>query len=258
VTSDAAPVIEVEDVRVAFGAKQVLRGIDLTIRAGETVALMGESGCGKTVLLRAILGLLTPQGGRVRLFGQEIAGLSDDDLLPLRKRMSVVYQGGALFSGMNVGENIALELTEVLKLGADEVAARVKEALEAVGLGSVDPRMAPEELSGGMKKRLSVARAIAPRPEILFYDEPTSGLDPINSARILRLIDDLHDRYHATSIVVTHDVRGACEISDRIVLLHEGLVAFDGPPVAFLASPDPVVVAFRSLAAGPAASLPSS
>jgi phospholipid/cholesterol/gamma-HCH transport system ATP-binding protein len=257
VIPDAKQVIEVEDVHVAFGDKRVLRGVDLSVRARETVALMGESGSGKTVLLRVILGLLAPQRGRVRLFGQDIAGLSDDDLLPLRKRMSVVYQGGALFSGMNVGENIALELREVLKLDRREVDARVKEALEAVGLGDVDPTMAPEELSGGMKKRLSVARAIAPRPEIVFYDEPTSGLDPINSARILGLIAELRERYHTTSVVVTHDVRGACSISDRILLLNEGLLAFDGPPAAFVASTDPVVATFRSMASGPAAAVPA-
>jgi phospholipid/cholesterol/gamma-HCH transport system ATP-binding protein len=257
VSADAKPVIEVEDVHVSFGEKHVLRGVNLSVTARETVALMGESGSGKTVLLRVILGLLAPDRGRVRLFGQDIAGLSDDDLLPTRKRMSVVYQGGALFSGMNVAENIALELREVLKLDREEVDARVKESLEAVGLGDVDPTTAPEELSGGMKKRLSVARAIAPRPEVVFYDEPTSGLDPINSSRILGLIAELRDRYHTTSVIVTHDVQGACGICDRIALLNEGVFAFDGPPAAFTASTEPVVATFRSLAAGPAAAAPA-
>lgn len=248
----ADDVIVVRDVHVSFGAKRVLRGVSVRIRRGETVAVLGESGGGKTVLLKVMLGLLAPDAGEVVLLGTALAGLTDDDLIPLRKRCSVVYQGGALFSGLDVGENVALELREVLRMPAKEAAARVRWALEAVGLGDADPRLSPEELSGGMRKRLAVARAIAPQPEVVFYDEPTSGLDPLNSARILALIDELQARLGVTSVVVTHDVHGACAIADRIVFLSGGLVAFDGPPDGFLASDDPRVVAFRSSVPGPA------
>jgi phospholipid/cholesterol/gamma-HCH transport system ATP-binding protein len=165
----------------------------------------------------------------------------------------VVYQGGALFSGLDVGENVALELREVLQMPASEIDERVRWALDAVGLGDTSPRLQPEELSGGMKKRLAVARAIAPRPEVIFYDEPTSGLDPVNSARIFGLIEDLHRRYHATSIVVSHDVNGVSAIADRMVLLSRGLIVFDGPPRDFHASTHPVVLAFRAQSPGMAA-----
>ncbi len=244
------PAIEVHEVHLAFGEKPVLKGLNLRVARGETVTLLGESGSGKTVLLKVILGLLTPDRGRVRLLGTDIVGASDDVLLPVRARCGVVYQQGALYSGMTVAENIALALKEVLHLRKDEVAERIRESLEAVGLGGTDPRMNPAELSGGMKKRLAVARAVAPRPEVLFYDEPTSGLDPLNSARILGLIQSLHDRLRVTSIVVTHDVLGACGISDRIVLLSDGRLVFDGTPAEFLASEVPVVVAFRESAPG--------
>jgi phospholipid/cholesterol/gamma-HCH transport system ATP-binding protein len=246
-------VIDVRDVRVAFGPKPVLRGISLRIRRGETVAILGESGGGKTVLLKVMLGLLTPDAGEAYLLGVDVHGLSDDGLIPLRKRCAVVYQGGALFSGLDVGENVALELREVLHLPAREIEERVRWALEAVGLADTNPRLQPEELSGGMKKRLAVARAIAPRPEVIFYDEPTSGLDPLNSARILKLIDELRQRLGVTSVVVTHDVHGACAIADRIVFLSGGVVAYDGPPAGFRTSDDPRVVAYRSSVAGPAA-----
>lgn len=242
--------VDLDDIHVSFGTKQVLRGVSLRIRTGETVAILGESGSGKTVLLKVMLGLLVPDSGRVRLLGAVIGGMSEDDLIPIRERCSVVYQGGALFSGLNVGENIALELKEVLHLPDAEIDRRVRESLEAVGLAEVNLSMSPSELSGGMKKRLAVARAIAPKPEMIFYDEPTSGLDPLNSAKILGLIDDLHVRLHVTSVVVTHDVRGACKIADRIVFLAGGQVAFDGPPSKFVASTTPVVVTFRTSAAG--------
>lgn len=244
------PAIEVLDVHLAFGAKQVLKGVNLLVGRGETITLLGESGSGKTVLLKVILGLLTPDRGRVRLLGTDIVGASDEVLLPVRARCGVVYQQGALYSGMTVAENIALALKEVLHLRKADVDERIRESLEAVGLGGTDPSTNPAELSGGMKKRLAVARAVAPRPEVLFYDEPTSGLDPLNSARILGLIQSLRDRLGVTSIVVTHDVLGACGISDRIVLLSDGILVFDGTPSEFLASTVPVVRTFRESAPG--------
>ena len=257
-STDAAPLIDVEDVHLSFGPKHVLQGVSVRIRRGETVSILGESGGGKTVLLKVMLGLLVPDAGRVRLFGLDIDGLDDDELIPVRKRCSVVYQGGALFSGLDVGENVALELREVMHLPRAEIDGRVRWALDAVGLGDVNPSLSPEELSGGMRKRLAVARAVAPKPEVIVYDEPTSGLDPVNSARILKLIKELHDRLGVTSVVVTHDLRGACTISDRLVLLYGGKVAFDGPPADFEASTDPAVVAFRSSAPGFASAVGAS
>lgn len=246
----SSSLVEIDGVEVSFGEKAVLRGVSLRIEPGETVAILGESGGGKTVLLKVMLGLVVPDRGTVRLFGLGIAGLSEDAMIPIRKRCSVVYQGGALFSGLNVGENIALELDEVLRLPRDEIARRVRESLEAVGLADVAPTASPDSLSGGMRKRLAVARAIAPRPELIVYDEPTSGLDPLNSARIFALIRTLHDRFQVTSVVVTHDVQGACSIANRILLLSRGRIAFDGPPAQFRASNDPVVMAYRAAAAG--------
>ncbi len=254
------PAIEVEDVHVSFGEpgsggeKVVLDGISLKVDAGEAIAILGESGGGKTVLLRVILGLLEPQKGRVRLLGTDVIGLSDEELEPLRRRISVVLQNSALYSGMTVEENIALELSEVLDLPQAEIDKRVKESLAAVGLEEVKPDQAPDELSGGMKKRVAVARAVAPHPEMIFYDEPTSGLDPMNSARILDLIHDLHVKQGVTSIVVTHDIDGASKIAGRIVLLAKGKVAFDGTPEEFAKSSDPAVDAFRKAAPGFAAS----
>src|SRR5207253_812029 len=184
--------------------------------------------------------------GSVQLFGTDIKDKTDDDLEPLRRRLAVVYQGSALYSGLTAEENVALELREILKLPEDEIESRVKESLDAAGLEDVDPKLLPDELSGGMKKRLAVARAIAPHPEVIFYDEPTSGLDPINSARILELIQDLHERASATSVIVTHDLRGASEIANRLVLLAGGHIVFDGTPEEFEKSDDKDVKAYRT------------
>jgi phospholipid/cholesterol/gamma-HCH transport system ATP-binding protein len=252
-------IVELEDVHLAFGENRVLRGVDLEVRRGETFGLLGASGSGKTVILRVVLGLERPDRGRVRLFGEDVYSLSDRELEPLRRRTSVVYQAGALFSALSVEENVALVLREVMDLPEAEVRARVDDALEAVGLGDVDRTLPPVSLSGGMKKRLAVARAIAPRPELVFYDEPTSGLDPFNSARVLELIRELHDERHVTSIVVTHDVAGACAVSSRVGLIVNGRFAYVGPPAGFLASRDPDVLAYLQAATPllPAAASPA-
>jgi phospholipid/cholesterol/gamma-HCH transport system ATP-binding protein len=254
VAGDDAVVVAAEDVRVAFGENVVLDGASLEVRRGETVAILGESGSGKSVFLKVVLGLLPPDRGTVRLFGQDVVGKSEEDLEPVRRRASVVYQTGALFSGLDVGENVALELREVLDLSAEEARARVAESLEGVGLADLDPKTMPDALSGGMRKRVAIARAIAPKPEAIFYDEPTSGLDPINSARILDLIRELHDRMGVTSLVVTHDVLGVCRIASRIALISDARFVFDGPPDEFLSSSDPAVAAFRDPALEAAAS----
>ena len=241
-----APPVTVAGIFLAFGENRVLEGISLEIQKGETVAILGESGGGKTVLLKVMIGIQAPDKGQVRLFGTDIIGLTDEQMEPMRRRMSVVFQGSAIYSGLTVEENVALELREIWKLSEKEIAVRVKEALAAVGLEEVDPALVPDELSGGMKKRLAVARAIATKPEVIFYDEPTSGLDPINSGRILELIVEMHRQTAATSVIVTHDLRGACKIANRIILLADHLVAFDGTPEAFITSKEQAVEAYRT------------
>jgi phospholipid/cholesterol/gamma-HCH transport system ATP-binding protein len=248
------PVVSAKDVGLAFGDNVVLDGASLDVRRGETVAILGESGSGKSVFLKVVLGLQRPDRGTVRLFGQDVVGKEEEELESVRRRASVVYQTGALFSGLDVGDNVALELREVLDLPDEETRRRVTGSLEDVGLGDLDPKTMPEALSGGMRKRVAIARAIAPKPEAVFYDEPTSGLDPINSARILDLIRELHDRLGVTSVVVTHDVLGVCRIASRITLLAGGRFAFDGPPEEFLATTDEQVAAFRDPALAAAAS----
>ena len=250
-------IVAIEGLFVSFADNHVLRGIDLTVRRGETFALLGASGSGKTVLLRAILGLEAPDAGAIRLFGREIGSLSEREWEPLRRRMSVVFQGGALYGAMTVAENVALVPRELLGLSEEDIPACVEESLRAVGLGDVDRGLFPSSLSGGMKKRLAVARAIATHPDLLLYDEPTSGLDPFNSARILALIRRLHDERHATSIVVTHDVLGACSIADRIGVLVGGRLVFLGTPEELLASEHPDVLPFLQLAGLTGATRPS-
>jgi phospholipid/cholesterol/gamma-HCH transport system ATP-binding protein len=237
-------ILVVERLSLAFGSNRVLRGIDLTVRRGETFALLGGSGSGKTVLLRAVLGLERPDAGRILLFGRDVSALAEPEWEQLRKRISVVFQGGALYGALTVADNVALVLRELLHLPEPEVRRRVDEALFSVGLGDIDRDLVPGALSGGMKKRLAVARAIAPDPELLLYDEPTSGLDPFNSALVLALIRRLQEERGVTSLVVTHDVQGAAAIADRVGVLVGGVLEFVGTPSEFLASKAPAVQPF--------------
>jgi phospholipid/cholesterol/gamma-HCH transport system ATP-binding protein len=244
-------VLDVRGLSVSFGSNRVLRGVDLTVRRGETFALLGGSGSGKTVLLRAVLGLERIDGGGIRLLGRDVAGLEETEWEALRRRISVVFQGGALYGALTVAENVALVLRELLHLPEAEVRRRTDESLAAVGLADVDRSLLPGELSGGMKKRLAVARAIAVDPELLVYDEPTSGLDPFNSGLVLALIRRLQTERGVTSLVVTHDVPGALAIADRLAVLVGGVLAFTGTPAEFLASDLPGVRPFQRLSYGP-------
>lgn len=258
--------VEVEDVHLSFGDNHVLKGVDLEIRPGDIYALFGGSGGGKSVLLRVILGIHGPDEGQVRLFGTPIFGegtasgkgtgenrerLKDDEMAPIRKRMSVVFQGGALYSGLTAADNIALELREVQGMDEDEIETRVKESLDAVGLSDLDPNEMTNDLSGGMKKRLAVARAIAPQPDLILYDEPTSALDPVNAVKVFETIRDLHDRLDVTEVIVSHDIEGACAVATRVGFLDEGRLAFDGTPEEFLKSEDPAIAEFRVTVPGP-------
>ncbi|HSB70018.1 MAG TPA: ABC transporter ATP-binding protein [Candidatus Methylomirabilis sp.] len=225
----AEATIELQGVRMAFDGHQVLQGVDLAVRPGESLTIIGGSGTGKSVLLRLVIGLLKPEAGQILLDGQDIVPLPERELLRVRRKVGMVFQGSALFDSLSVGENVAFALREHTALGEAEIAARVREALDMVGLGEVEG-MDPAELSGGMRKRVAVARAIALPPRILLYDEPTTGLDPGNVEKIVELILDLKTKLGVTSIVVTHDMPSAMKLSDRIAMLHQGRIAAIGTP----------------------------
>ncbi|HUS91217.1 MAG TPA: ABC transporter ATP-binding protein, partial [Phycisphaerae bacterium] len=219
---DAAVVRAVGLVK-RFSDHLVLDGVDLSVRAGETMVVMGGSGCGKSTLLRHMIGSMWPDAGRVELFGQDLSRLGDEQLDGVRKRFGILFQSGALFNSMTVGQNVALPLREHTDLDADTIDIIVRIKLELVGLREAMDLM-PAEISGGMKKRAGLARAIALDPEILFYDEPSAGLDPVTSAEIDQLIMDLSGKLGVTSVVVTHEMDSAFRIADRMAMLDKGLM----------------------------------
>lgn len=221
------PVIALDRVSRAFGPNQVLIEASLEVNAGEIVAVLGASGSGKSVTLKTINGLITPDSGAVEVLGHRVNELRDRDLAPLRRRISYLFQGGALFDSMTVFENIAFPLREHLKLDPDELTQRVSTLLMMVQLDGIE-HMAPSELSGGMRKRVAVARALALEPEIILYDEPTTGLDPVTGETIADLILDLDRRLGVTSIVVTHDIPLVLRVAERVAFLEHGRFVFDG------------------------------
>lgn len=219
--------IRLKNVSKRFGEKVALKDISLTIEKGETIAIIGGSGSGKSTLLRLMIGLDRPSGGEILIGGDNITAMSENVLDRVRLRMGMVFQYSALFDSMSVGENVAFGLREHTDKGDDEIRHIVAEKLELVGLSGVEEMM-PQELSGGMKKRVGLARAIATDPEIIFYDEPSSGLDPIMTAKIDELIIDMQRKLDVTSVVVTHDMVSASRIADRIAMIYDGeLIAVD-------------------------------
>lgn len=214
-------VIALEGVEKSFGANHVLAGIDLEIRRGEILTLLGGSGTGKSVMLKHMIGLLRPDAGTVRVEGRDMSRARESDWVEVRKQIGFVFQGAALFDSLTVLENVAYGLREHLRVGEARIRERVAECLAAVGLEGIEERM-PAELSGGMRKRVGVARAIALEPSTILYDEPTTGLDPANSRRIGQLIEALRERLDVTSVVVTHDLELCFAISDRVALLGAG------------------------------------
>jgi len=237
------PTIAIESVSKRLGAKQVLSGVDLNVSPGESVAIIGRSGTGKSVLLKHVVGLMTPDAGTVRVEGVDVPSLGTTELLTLRKRMGMLFQGGALFDSLTVGENVGLPLHEHTDMSETQIELVVHEKLHLVGLeGSEELR--PSSLSGGMKKRAALARAIALNPKIMLYDEPTTGLDPITADLINRLIRRLQERLGITSIAVTHDMRSAYHIADRIAMLHEGRIHAIGSPAEIQSTTDPAVRQF--------------
>ena len=237
------PSIVIDSVSKRLGRAQVLRGVTLNVAAGESVVIIGRSGTGKSVLLKHVVGLMEPDQGTVRVEGIDVPSLRGKELLTLRKRMGMLFQGGALFDSLSVGDNVGLPLREHTNVGEAQVGLVVKEKLHLVGLEGVED-MRPSNLSGGMKKRAALARALALNPEIMLYDEPTTGLDPITSDLINRLIRKLQERLKITSIAVTHDMRSAYHIADRIAMLHEGRIHAIGTPAEIQASTDPAVRQF--------------
>jgi phospholipid/cholesterol/gamma-HCH transport system ATP-binding protein len=237
------PVIEVIDLHKSFGSNHVLKGIDLTIYKGETMVILGRSGCGKSVLLRHMIGLMKPDRGRIMVDGVDITKLKNEELYGIRKKFGMLFQGAALFDSMSVWENVGLGLMEHTDLSAEEVRKKVCQKLELVGLSRLDD-LKPAELSGGMKKRVGLARAIAMDPPVILYDEPTTGLDPIMADVINELIRDLQKSLDITSVAVTHDIKSACKIGDRLALLFDGKIVFEGTPDDIKSTENEVVKQF--------------
>ncbi|MEW5946043.1 MAG: ATP-binding cassette domain-containing protein [bacterium] len=219
--------IRTRGLKVSRGGEPVLNGVDLEVEAGRITTIIGESGCGKSTLLRAVMRLIPVDGGEIWIEGRLINDLPEAKMDEVRKRMGMVFQEGALFDSMTVEENVAFPLRRHTRMSRGEISRVVGERLEAVGLTDARKKM-PDQLSGGMKRRVAVARALALGPKILLYDEPTTGLDPILTATILELILKMRERYGTTTIVVTHDMRSAMKISDRIAMIHGGRIVEEG------------------------------
>ena len=245
--SRETPIVEFRDVHLAFGDNTVLDGISFDVARSETLCILGGSGVGKSTVLRLILRLLVPDAGEVLIEGRDISAVSDDDVLELRERMGMVFQGSALFDSLNVFDNVAFPLYEHTTMGEEEIEARVDEVLSFVDLEPPEVLpLLPAQLSGGMRKRVALARAIVHEPPILLFDEPTSGLDPITTGTIDELILKLREELSVCAVVVTHDVRSASRIATETALLKDGQIIFNGTPEEMFTSEDPYVRAFLS------------
>jgi phospholipid/cholesterol/gamma-HCH transport system ATP-binding protein len=237
--------IQVIDVHRSFGSQQVLRGINLRVQKGEILAIIGRSGSGKTVLLRLIIGLVRPNRGQILIEGTDITQLSGRRLDRVRERFGMLFQGGALFDSMTVFDNVAFPLREKTDLPPSEIAAQVQKMLENVGLGEMGYKF-PAELSGGMKKRTALARALVTNPPSILFDEPTTGLDPILVHAIHQLIQETHDTFGYTAVIVSHEIPEVFEIATRVAVIHEGRIIAEGTPEMILKSPDPFIQQFIS------------
>lgn len=237
------PVIRAQGLYKRFGEQTVLRGVDLDVMPGEVLAIVGRSGAGKSVLLKNLIGLLHPDAGVVVVAGEDLHRARGRRLSRLRERFGMLFQGGALFDSLSVADNVAFPLREKTRQSATQIATAVSEMLRSVGLQGMDDKF-PAELSGGMRKRAALARALAHRPEIMLFDEPTTGLDPIMVRAIHRLIADTQQRFQYTAVVVSHEVPGIFEIAARVAMLHEGELLEVAAPDVFQASANPVVQQF--------------
>ena len=238
----AQPLIHFRGVRKAFGPKVVYSGLDLAIARGATVTILGASGSGKSVMLKMLIGLFEADGGEILFDGKDVTKMAERELFAVRRRIAYLFQGAALFDSLNVGENVAYGLREQNwdTMSDAEVRKRVAQSLAMVGLPGIE-EMRPRDLSGGMKKRVGLARTIALQPEVILYDEPTTGLDPINTARINHLIVGIKERLGLTSVVVTHDMGTAFTVSDRLVMLGKGRVLMEGSPEELRTTTNPYV-----------------
>lgn len=239
------PIISIKGLQKSFGARKILAGINLEVREGETLVIMGGSGCGKSTLLRSIIGLIEPDHGEIFLFGKNMSSAPEKEKNEIRKQFGMLFQGAALFNSLSVGQNVALPLREHTDLDDDIIEIIVKVKLELVGLTGFEDLM-PYELSGGMKKRVALARALALDPKIVFYDEPGAGLDPITATVVDHLITDLTHKLKITSVVVSHEMKSAFRIADRIVVLQKGKVAALGTAEEIQNSKVPYVRQFIS------------
>lgn len=235
--------IAVRDLQKRIGQQEILRGIDLDVSRGETLAIIGRSGAGKSVLLKHLIGIMRPETGQIWIDGQNIIGMSEWQLATIREKVGILFQGAALFDSMTVAENIAFPLREAGERNSAVIRNKIREMLEVMELEGEEEKM-PVNLSGGMKKRVGLARAIVRQPSCILYDEPTSGLDPVVSDSINHLIRRLQQRFGITSIVVTHDMKNAFHVADRIAYLHDGRIYFHGSPGELQQSPDPLLQDF--------------
>ena len=235
--------IEVKNLYKSYGGKGVLSDISLSVSHGQSLAVVGKSGAGKSVLLRCLIGLVKPDNGTIYVDNKLINTMNFSQLQKIRSSIGMVFQFGALFDSMTVGENISLALQKLTKLNENEIQQRVHNSLEEVDMAGTENLM-PAELSGGMKKRVGIARAIAIEPAYLFYDEPTTGLDPVMTDSINRLIRKFQDTGEVTSVIITHEMRTVYDVADRVLLLHEGRIQYDGSPDTINNVDDPVVQQF--------------
>jgi phospholipid/cholesterol/gamma-HCH transport system ATP-binding protein len=235
--------IDIVDVHKRFAGSEVLSGVNLHIKRGETVVVIGRSGCGKSVLLKHIIGLMKPEKGSITVDGVEVTSLKREELCELRKKFGMLFQGAALFDSLSVWENVGLGLIEHTNLSETEIRKRVCDKLALVGLTDIEDAR-PSELSGGMKKRVGLARAIAMDPEVVLYDEPTTGLDPIMADVINQLIRQLQTTLKITSVAVTHDMKSAYKIGDRLAMLYGGKIVFEGTPDEIMRSRDETIKQF--------------
>lgn len=242
--------IEVRELKKSFGPQPTLDGVSFGIEKGDSLVIIGRSGCGKSVLLKHVIGLLHPDSGRVVIDGEDITQMNERELIRVRSRFGMVFQGAALFDSMSVAENVSFALRRQQKFTEKEIAQKVAEALEMVELPGVEKKK-PSELSGGMRKRVGLARAIIYQPEIVLYDEPTTGLDPIVSDSIDQLIIRVRESLKVTTVVVTHDMRSARRVGRRIVMLHNKRIYVTGTPDDIFTSNDPVVKQFINGIADP-------
>jgi phospholipid/cholesterol/gamma-HCH transport system ATP-binding protein len=238
-----SPVIEVSNLRRTFGDRAVIDNVSFSIQRGETLVIMGGSGCGKSTLLRHIIGVMKPTSGSVKIFGQEITTMNERELDDVRRRFGMLFQSGALLASLTVGENVALPLTQHTDNTPDEIEEIVRDKLEMVGLTGFE-HLKPSEISGGMKKRVGLARALALDPELLFSDEPTSGLDPIMTAVVDQLTLKLTRAQNMTAVVVTHDMTSAFRIATRMIMLGNGKIVAQGTPDEIRNDPHPEVQQF--------------